>query len=148
MVASTAGAVEQALRRPGQQCRLGRRPGHQRLAIDSGGCGLQGHQVVGDGAHIGLVHLGQGLHHSGHAAPGDAVLGVVALAQVVQHRGFSPGHGAAAGSTQRRGLPAIDQGAAQVRTAGLLGAQRVARRVAGAAVAQAVDERGTPVPLG
>ena len=96
---------------------------------------------------IGLGRTGQPTHHLGHRSAGDAVLGVVALSQVLQHRGLGPAQWRSAQRAQRRRLPTVDQRTGQVGPAGAFTAQGVTRRVAGAAVAQAIDEFGAALPL-
>jgi hypothetical protein len=104
-------------------------------------------EVIGERAHIVFGDAREVAHHRVHRAGGDGVLRLDAGAQVREELLAAPG--------QRRGVRRVQRG--RVPAFGLaavegprfhLGAQGVARRVAGAAVREAFGEIRAPAPLG
>ncbi len=76
------------------------------------------------------------------------MLGAVALAQVAVERLGAPGYGGFRQARERGRLPAIDQRAREKCRTAHLRPERIARRVAGAAVAHALHQVGAAVPFG
>ncbi len=108
---------------------------------------IEGGEIGRHRADVLVGHRAQFAHHLGHRPARDAVSRAVAVAQVAVERIGVPGHGRLREAGECRRLPALDHRARQVGAAALLRTQRIARRVAGAAVAEAVDEVGTAVPF-
>ncbi|MNR39386.1 hypothetical protein D3C85_1575940 [compost metagenome] len=67
--------------------------------------------------------------------------------QVVEEFAFTPGRGRPRQAVQGRRLPTIHHAAGQEGLAALLRAHQVARRMAGRAVAEAIDQVGAAIPL-
>src|SRR5580704_5055836 len=81
-----------------------------------------------------------------HRAAGGAVLGGIAGAEIVEEGLLGPGDWRRRRSIERRREPAIDLSARQMIRPLEFGAQRVARRVAGGAMAEPFDEIGAAIP--
>ena len=153
MVAGRAGTFEQALAWHAGQ-RRGLAGGKHLLPGLVRGVGfiqrwVERRQVGGHGLQVLVRQRGQPLDDRRHRSSGNAMLLGVAGAQVAVQLVRVPGHGRAGKRRQRGRLPAIDHGSRQVGGArGPLGTQHIARRVAGAAMADAIHEVGAAVPCG
>ena len=106
---------------------------------------VEGSEIDRHGAN---VLVGQGrelLHHRRHRSGGDAVEAGFAGSQIGVKLVFAPGDRRMRQRGQRRRLPAFGKAAGEIG-AGLLRAERIARRMAGAAMAEALDQIGAAIP--
>ena len=85
------------------------------------------------------------LHHRRHRARGHAVMAGLASAQIRIELILAPGDRRQRQRGQRRRFPSFGKAAGEIG-AGLLCAQRVPRRMAGAAMAKTFDEIGAAIP--
>ncbi len=85
------------------------------------------------------------LHHRRHRAGGDAMESGFTRSQIGEQVIFAPGDGRMRKRRQRRSFPALGKAAGEIGV-GPFSAERVARRMAGAAMAEAFDEIGAAIP--
>ncbi|SVJ63226.1 Uncharacterised protein [Klebsiella pneumoniae] len=103
---------------------------------------------MGQGPQVLVRLLGQAFaDHWRHRPAGDPVVGRIAVAEVGVEGLLAPGDGRRRTGVQGWRGPALRLAAGEVRAAGLFRAERIARRVAGAAMAEAFGEIGAAVPL-
>ena len=86
------------------------------------------------------------LHHRRHRARGDAVKAGFAGSQIGEQLVLAPGDRRVRQRRQRRRFPAFRETAGEIGL-GLFRAERVARRMAGAAMAEAFDQIGAAIPV-
>ncbi len=99
-----------------------------------------------DGADVAGRHLRKIAHPLGHRSARRAVVGMPAPMQIGIERARFPRHRRRRLRVERVGLPIVDIAAGE-GGAGSLGAERVARGVARAAMRQALDQIGAAIPF-
>ncbi|MPL98957.1 hypothetical protein SDC9_45169 [bioreactor metagenome] len=105
-------------------------------------------QIDADRRQVACRQLAQaGMHHRRHRARGDAVIDTGPGREVAGEVRGRPRHRRGVRGGQRGRAPGIDRRAGKARAL-LLGADLVARRVAGTAMGDALDQIGAAVPLG
>ena len=102
--------------------------------------------IHGDGIHFGFGRGRKIMRDRRHRARGSAMRGVEARAQICDQLLGRPQRRRRRGLIERRCSPAFDGPAGEILPL-LFGAKHIARRVAAAAVSQAVDQIASAVPV-
>ena len=108
-------------------------------------CLVERGEIDRHGANILVGQCGEFFHHRRHRAGGDAVKAGFAGAQISEQLILAPGDRRVRQRGQRRRFPAFRETAGQIGL-GLFRAERIARRMAGAAMAEALDQIGAAIP--
>ena len=111
----------------------------------TGRVGVERAEIDRHGANVLVGQACEFLHHRRHRPRGNAVKTGFAGSQIGEEFILAPGDRRMRQRGQRRRFPALRETAREIG-AGLFGAQRVARRMAGAAMAEALDQIGAAIP--